>query len=91
MIRRTIRCQVKAQRRLQSAAQQTHFDTNKPVSKKMIDANPDLSLDATEFSSYLSEVLSISDRLLVCRQGRIVEEFSPAVATDASVMFAAVH
>ena len=29
-------------------------------------------------SSYLPEILSLSDRILVSRQGRIVEEFSPA-------------
>ena len=28
-------------------------------------------------SSYLPEILNLSDRILVCRQGRIVEEMSP--------------
>jgi simple sugar transport system ATP-binding protein len=42
-------------------------------------------------SSYLPEVLSISDRILVSRQGRVVEEFSPADATTEKIMYAAVH
>jgi len=42
-------------------------------------------------SSYLPEVLAISDRILVCRQGRVVEEFSPAEATEERIMYAAVH
>ena len=42
-------------------------------------------------SSYLPEILSLSDRILVSRQGRIVEELSPSEATSESVMFAAVY
>lgn len=42
-------------------------------------------------SSYLPEVLLLSDRLLVARQGRIVEEFSGPEATEEKVMYAAVH
>lgn len=42
-------------------------------------------------SSYLPEVLAVSDRILVARQGRIVEEFSAADATEDKIMFAAIH
>jgi simple sugar transport system ATP-binding protein len=42
-------------------------------------------------SSYLPEILSLSDRILVSRQGKIVEELSPKEATSEAVMFAAVH
>ena len=42
-------------------------------------------------SSYLPEVLSLSDRVLVARQGRIVEEFSAEAATEEAIMYAAVH
>ena len=42
-------------------------------------------------SSYLPEILKVSDRILVCRQGRIVEEFSPQSATAEDIMFASVH
>lgn len=42
-------------------------------------------------SSYLPEILSLSDRVLVSRQGRIVEELSPDEATSETVMFAAVY
>jgi simple sugar transport system ATP-binding protein len=42
-------------------------------------------------SSYLPEILSISDRILVSRSGRIVEEFSRDDVTEERIMFAAVH
>ena len=42
-------------------------------------------------SSYLPEVMNVSDRILICRQGRIVEEFSPVGATEEDIMYAAVH
>jgi ABC-type sugar transport system ATPase subunit len=42
-------------------------------------------------SSYLPEILSLSDRILVARQGRIVEEFSAAEASQEKIMYAAIH
>ena len=51
----------------------------------------DEGLAVIVISSYLPEILSLSDRILVSRQGRIVEELSPGVATSEAVMFAAVH
>jgi len=42
-------------------------------------------------SSYLPEILSLSDRILVARQGQIVEEFDAVEANEEKVMFAAVH
>ncbi|MGC9667633.1 sugar ABC transporter ATP-binding protein [Planosporangium sp. 12N6] len=42
-------------------------------------------------SSYLPEVLSLADRVLVARGGRVVAEFSGDEATEESIMFAAVH
>ncbi|KGF70906.1 ABC transporter ATP-binding protein [Hoeflea sp. BAL378] len=42
-------------------------------------------------SSYLPEILQISDRILVCRQGRIVEEFEGRKADEHTIMYAAVH
>lgn len=42
-------------------------------------------------SSYLPEVMALSDRLLVARQGKIVEEFSGLEVTEEKVMYAAVH
>jgi simple sugar transport system ATP-binding protein len=42
-------------------------------------------------SSYLPEVINLSDRILVYRAGRVVEEFSPTEATEERIMFAAVH
>jgi ABC-type sugar transport system ATPase subunit len=42
-------------------------------------------------SSYLPEVLSISDRILVARLGRIVAEFDAASASEDRIMYAAIH
>jgi len=42
-------------------------------------------------SSYLPEILNLSDRILVTRQGRVVEEFSAGHADEARIMYAAVH
>jgi simple sugar transport system ATP-binding protein len=35
--------------------------------------------------------MALSDRILVSRLGRIVEEFSPASASEEKIMYAAVH
>jgi len=51
----------------------------------------DQGLAVVMISSYLPEVLNLSDRILVCRQGRIVEELSPTEATEEKIMYAAVH
>ena len=42
-------------------------------------------------SSYLPEILKLSDRILVSQRGRIVEEFSPSQATEEKIMYAAVY
>lgn len=42
-------------------------------------------------SSYLPEVMLLSDRVLVARQGKVVEEFSPLDLTEERLMYAAVH
>ena len=42
-------------------------------------------------SSYLPEILAISDRILVCRQGKVVEEFSALDVTEEKIMYAAIH
>ena len=42
-------------------------------------------------SSYLPEVMSLSDRILVARQGRIVEEMDAGTATSEDILYAAVH
>jgi simple sugar transport system ATP-binding protein len=51
----------------------------------------DDGLAVVVISSYLPEVMNLSDRILVCRQGRVVEEVSPLEATEEKIMFAAVH
>ncbi|MBN8973992.1 MAG: sugar ABC transporter ATP-binding protein [Rhizobiales bacterium] len=42
-------------------------------------------------SSYLPEILALSDRILVSRQGKVVEEFSAVDATEEKIMYAAIH
>lgn len=42
-------------------------------------------------SSYLPEIMNLSDRILVTQSGRVVEEFTPAEATEEKIMYAAVH
>lgn len=51
----------------------------------------DQGLAVIVISSYLPEVLNLSDRILVFRQGRVVEEFLPERATEEKIMYAAVH
>jgi ABC-type sugar transport system ATPase subunit len=42
-------------------------------------------------SSYLPEILAVSDRILVARLGRIVAEFDAVTATEDKIMYAAIH
>lgn len=57
----------------------------------IVNALADQGLAVVMISSYLPEILNLSDRILVCRQGRIVEELSPLEATEEKIMYAAVH
>jgi simple sugar transport system ATP-binding protein len=58
---------------------------------RLIGALADEGLAVVVISSYLPEILTLSDRVLVSRQGKIVEELSPGEATPENVMFAAVY
>ncbi len=58
---------------------------------QLINKLADDGLPVIVISSYLPEVLHLSDRILVCRQGRVVEEFKSSEATEAMIMYAAVH
>jgi ABC-type sugar transport system ATPase subunit len=42
-------------------------------------------------SSYLPEVMALSDRILVQRMGKVVEEYSAAEAEVEKIMYAAIH
>jgi simple sugar transport system ATP-binding protein len=42
-------------------------------------------------SSYLPEIMALSDRILVTRQGKVVEEYSALEATEEKIMYAAIH
>jgi simple sugar transport system ATP-binding protein/ribose transport system ATP-binding protein len=56
-----------------------------------IDQLADDGIAVVVISSYLPEVLALSDRILVARQGKIVEEMDPRSATEETIMYAAVH
>ena len=58
---------------------------------QLINQLADSGLAVVVISSYLPEIMNLSDRILVSRQGRIVEEFSPVEATEEKIMYAAVH
>jgi simple sugar transport system ATP-binding protein len=58
---------------------------------QLINRLADEGLAVIVISSYLPEIMNLSDRILVCRQGRVVEEFSPHEATEEKIMYAAVH
>ncbi len=51
----------------------------------------DQGIGVVVISSYLPEVLALSDRILIARQGKIVEEMDAATATEKTIMYAAVH
>jgi simple sugar transport system ATP-binding protein len=58
---------------------------------QLINKLADQDLAVMVISSYLPEVLRLSDRILVSRQGRIVEEFTGTEADEETIMYAAVH
>ncbi|MER1941834.1 sugar ABC transporter ATP-binding protein [Castellaniella sp. FW104-16D08] len=51
----------------------------------------DQGLAIVVISSYLPEIMLLSDRILVSRQGRIVEEFSSLDVTEEDIMYASIH
>ena len=51
----------------------------------------DEGLAVVVISSYLQEIMLLSDRILVSRQGRIVEEFNGLEATEEKIMYASIH
>ena len=57
----------------------------------LINRLADDGLAVLVISSYLPEILSLSDRILVFRQGRVVEEFTAGEATQERIMYASVH
>jgi len=58
---------------------------------QMIEKLADAGAAVVVISSYLPEILSLSDRILIARQGRIVEEMTIDEATEEKIMYAAVH
>jgi ABC-type sugar transport system ATPase subunit len=58
---------------------------------QIINKLADDGLPVVVISSYLPEIMHLSDRILVSRQGRIVEEFRADETTETMIMYAAVH
>ncbi|MGX9391388.1 sugar ABC transporter ATP-binding protein [Nitrobacteraceae bacterium UC4446_H13] len=58
---------------------------------QVINSLADVGLAVVVISSYLPEVMNLADRVLVSRQGRVVEEFAMEEATEEKIMYAAVH
>lgn len=51
----------------------------------------DQGLAVIVISSYLPEIMSVSDRILVAKRGKIVEEMPASQASEEQIMLAAVH
>jgi simple sugar transport system ATP-binding protein len=51
----------------------------------------DEGLAVIMISSYLPEIMNLSDRILIFRQGRVVEAFAPGETTEENIMYAAVR
>jgi ABC-type sugar transport system ATPase subunit len=58
---------------------------------RFINELADSAIAVVVISSYIPEILALSDRILVARQGRIVEEMDIAEANEAKIMYATVH
>jgi simple sugar transport system ATP-binding protein len=58
---------------------------------QLINRLADQGIAVMVISSYLPEVLHLSDRILICRQGRMVEELAGNVADEETIMYAAIH
>ncbi len=58
---------------------------------QLINELADAGIAVVLISSYLPEVLALSDRILVARQGQVVEEMTALDATEEKIMYAAVH
>lgn len=69
------------------------MSTSAPSSRshQFINSLADDGLAVVVISSYLPEVLALSDRILVAKRGKIVEEIKTAEATEQQIMYAAVH
>ncbi len=62
-----------------------------PSAREHDDSVAPLGLAVVVISSYLPEVLARSDRILVAKRGKIVEEIKASEATEQQIMYAAVH
>lgn len=58
---------------------------------QLINDLADMGIAVVLISSYLPEVLALSDRILVARQGQVVEEMNASDASEERIMYAAVH
>lgn len=57
----------------------------------LIESLADAGKAVVVISSYLPEIMALSDRILVQRMGKVVEEFSGLEATEEAIMYASIH
>jgi len=57
----------------------------------LINRLADEGIAVVVISSYLPEIMNLSDRILIARQGKIVEEMDRREANEQKIMYAAVH
>lgn len=58
---------------------------------QFIESLADEGITVIVVSSYLPEIMALSDRILVARKGQIVEEFESEDASEEKIIYAAVH
>ena len=58
---------------------------------QLINDLADQGMAVVVISSYLPEIMSVADRILVVKRGRVVEEMMATDASEERIMFAAVH
>ena len=58
---------------------------------QFIESLADEGITVLVVSSYLPEIMALSDRILVARKGQIVEEFESEDASEEKIIYAAVH
>jgi simple sugar transport system ATP-binding protein/ribose transport system ATP-binding protein len=58
---------------------------------RFIEELADSGIAVVMISSYLPEIMTLSDRILIAKQGRTVEEMEIGAATEERIMYAAVH
>ena len=70
---------------------QDNIDRVAPENQEYQDKDRRQAVAVVVISSYLPEIMAVSDRILVVKRGRVVEEMMASDASEEKIMFAAVH